>query len=210
MLVAFNFDGSLAESDPYALLGEEAGVADDVASVTEQARSGDVALAESIRQRAARLEGLPEIEVERALDRVALQPGAADLVSDLQAAGHHVAVVTAAPERAVELSLESAGASADTVVAPRLEVEQNALTGRVSGELLERTKGEVLNELAVEYEIGADETLAVGSDDNDREMLEAATDSVCFNPTAGMEQHCENVVTSMERLREQFQQRNLV
>jgi phosphoserine phosphatase len=210
MLVAFNFDGSLSESDVYVLLGEEAGVADDVASITEQARTGDLSVAESIRQRAARLEGLPEIEMKRALDRVTLEDGAAELLSDLQAAGHHVAVITAAPKRAVELALDGAGVSADTVVAPRLEIEQHALTGDVTGELLDRTKGEVLNELAVETEIGADDTLAVGSDDNNREMLEAAVDSVCYDPIGGMERHCENVVTSIERLHEQFEQRNLV
>jgi phosphoserine phosphatase len=210
MLVAFNFDGSLSESDAYALLAEGAGVRDDVAAQTEQSRAGDVSLPDSIRRRASLLEGLPELEVDAALERVSLTPGAADLLSDLQAADHHVAVITAAPRRAVDHALEAAGVSADTVVAPTLEIERNALTGEVVGRLLTETKGEVLASVAVEHEIPADETVAVGSDDNDREMLEAATDSICYDPTGGLEQHCEDTVTSMERLREQFAQRNLI
>ncbi|QLD89215.1 HAD-IB family phosphatase [Natronomonas salina] len=210
MLVAFNFDGSLAESDAYALLAEEAGVAGDVASLTEQSRTGDLALVDSIRRRVDYLEGLPELEMKEALDRVALDPGAADLISALQANDHHVAIITAAPRQAVDVALTDAGVSADSVVAPMLDIDQNALTGDVSGRILDATKGELLEEIAVENEIPVDETIAVGSDDNDREMLETATDSVCFNPTSGMEQHCENTVTSMERLHEQFEQRNLV
>lgn len=210
MLVAFNFDGSLAESDAYALLAEEAGVAGDVASLTEQSRAGDLALSDSIRRRVDRLEGLPELEMKEALDRVALEPGAADLLSALQANDHHVAIITAAPRQAVDVALTDAGVSADSVVAPMLDIDQNALTGDASGRILDATKGELLEEIAVENEIPVDETVAVGSDDNDREMLETATDSICFNPTGGMEQHCENTVTSMERLHEQFEQRNLV
>lgn len=210
MLVAFNFDGSLAESDAYALLAEEAGVRDDVAAITEQARAGDLSLSDSIRRRASLLEGLPELEVEAALERVSLTSGAADLLSDLQAEGHHVAVITAAPRRAVEHALDRDGLEADTIVAPVLEVERNALTGEVRGRLLTETKGEVVEAVAVENEITTDDIVAVGSDDNDREMLEAATDSVCYDPTGGMEQHCETTVTSMDRLREEFEQRNLV
>ena len=210
MLVAFNFDGSLAVSDAYALLAEEAGVRDDVAALTEQSRAGDLALSDSIRRRASMLEGLPELEVESALDRVSLDPGAVDLLSDLQAADHHVAVITAAPRQAVNLAFDRAGVEADTVIAPVLDIDRNALTGQVRGRLLTETKGEVLNSIAVEHEISADETVAVGSDDNDREMLEAATDSICYDPTGGLEQHCEDTVTSMERLREQFAQRNLI
>ena len=210
MLVAFNFDGSLAESDVYTLLAEEAGVPEDVAHVAEQSRTGDLSLSDSIRRRASMLEGLPEIEMEAALERVSLTPGAADLISDLQANGHHVAVITAAPRRAVDHALEEAGVSADTIVAPTLDIERNALTGDVRGRLLTESKGEVLESIAVEHEIQTDQLLAVGSDENDREMLATATDSVCYNPTGGMAQHCENTVTSMERLHEQFAQRNLV
>lgn len=210
MLVAFNFEGSLAQSDAYALLAEEAGVAGDVAGLTEQTRAGDLALSDSIRRRVDYLEGLPEIEMQQALERVTLEPGAADLVSALQANDHHVAIITATPRQAVDHALTETGVSADSVVAPMLEIDRNALSGDVSGRILRETKGEILEEIAVENEIPVDETVAVGSDDNDREMLETATDSICFDPTGGMEQHCENTVTSMERLHEQFEQRNLV
>ncbi|MFQ3318528.1 MAG: phosphoserine phosphatase [Natronomonas sp.] len=210
MLVAFNFDGSLAESDGYALLGEEAGVADEMTAISEQARAGELTLAESLEQRADRLEGLPEIEMKAAFDRVALRPGAGDLVADLQANDNYVAVISTAPERAVELAFDQAGVDIDTVAAPWLTIENNALTGDITGRLLDETKGEMLGSVATQTEIGLDETLAVGSDANDRSMLEAAADGVCFDPAAGIEQHCETTVTTVERLRDQFAERNLI
>lgn len=210
MLVAFGFDGSLAESDAYTLLGEEAGVADEIADLAAMSRNGDLTLAESVRERAARLEGLPEVEIESALDRVSLRPGAADLLAGLQADDHHVAVITAAPRRAVDHALDAAGASADTVVAPTLEVERNALTGRVVGRFLEQTSGEALETVAAENEIPIAETLAVGSNDDDREMLASATDAVCVAPTPGLERHCETTVASVDALEELFAQRNLL
>lgn len=210
MLVAFNFDGSLSDSDAYTMLAEEAGVREDVAAVSEQSRAGDVTLPDSIRRRASMLEGLPELEMESALERVRLRDGAGELLSDVHAEGHHVAVVTAAPRRAVDHALEDAGVGADTVAAPVLEVERNALTGEVTGRLLEESKGEVVEAIAVENEITADDIVAVGSDDNDHEMLATATDSICYDPTGGMEQHCESTVASMDQLREEFAQRNLI
>lgn len=210
MLVAFNFDGTLSDSDAYALLAEAAGVPEDVAAISEQVRSGDVTLTDGIRRRASMLEGLPEVEMESALERVQLQDGAGELLSDLHAEGHHVAVVTATPRRAVDHALEDAGVGADTVEAPVLEVDRNALTGDVTGRLLEESKGEIVEAIAVENEITADDVVAVGSGDTDREMLETATDSVCYDPAGGMEQHCETTVNSMDRLREEFEQRNLI
>lgn len=131
-------------------------------------------------------------------------------MADLQREGHHVAVITAAPQRAVQLAFDAQGGAPDTVVGVVLGVEQNALTGEVSGRLLEESKGEVLSELAVEGQYGIDRTLAVGSDTSDREMLEAAADAICVDPTVGMEPHCETTVQTIERLRDELEGRNVL
>lgn len=210
MLVAFTFDGTLSESDVYALLAEEAGVADEVAALANRARAGDLDPAKSVRRRADALEGLTEPSMKRAFDRVTLRPGAADLLGDLQDADHHLAVVTGAPERGVELAFADAGVGVDTLVAPRLDVQQNAVSGEVVGRLPDRSKGEALGELAVETGIGRDRTLAVGSDDTDRPLLEVAADSVCVSPEGNVDQHCEEVVPDLERLRTRLEARNVL
>lgn len=210
MLVAFNFDGTLTESDAYALLAEEAGVAEDVAAIEDQARTGDLSVGESLRQRAARLEGLPELEAKEAFDRVSLRPGAAELLADLRAANHHVAIITTAPRRAVDLTLDEPGQGVDTVVAPHLEIEANALTGEIEGPLLDGSKGDALAQLAGELGVGIDETLAVGSGETDREMLDAAAEGICFAPTEGVDRHCETTVNTVERLRDELDGRGLL
>lgn len=210
MLVAFNSDGPLLDSDVYVLLAEEAGVAADVAAIAEQARDGDITVAERLRQQVARLDGLPELEVDAAFDRISLRPTAADIVADLQAKDHHVAVITTTPQRAVELAFDDADAGADTIVAPQLGIENNALTGTISGRALEETSGEILSQIAVETQIGIAETVAVGSDYEDRSMLEAATDSICYDPIIDLKQHCESTVTTLDRLRTEFEERTLL
>lgn len=210
MLVAFNFDGTLTESDTYELLAEEAGVAGEVVAVENQSRTGDLEVAESLRERAARLEGLPELEAKAAFDRVSLRPGAAELMADLRAAGHHVAIVTHAPLRAVDLALDEPGQGIDSVVAPTLEIESNALTGELQGQLLDESKGDALVELAATEGIGTDETMAIGSGDADREMLDVAADAICFAPEDGVDRHCETTVTTIDRLRDELDGRELL
>lgn len=210
MLVAFNFDGTLTESDAYALLAEEAGVAEDVSAIEDQVRTGDLSVSEGLRQRAARLEGLPELEAKEAFDRVSLRPGAAELLADLRAEGHHVAVVTQAPQRAVEQALDEPGQGVDSLVAPYLEIEANALTGELEGQLLDESKGDALVALAATEEIGTDETMAVGSGETDREMLDVAADAICFAPADGVDRHCETTVTTIDRLRDELAGRELV
>ena len=65
MLVAFDFDGTLSDSEMTVLLGEQAGVADEIADITERAMNGELSYAESLRARAELLAGLPERLRER-------------------------------------------------------------------------------------------------------------------------------------------------
>ena len=145
MLVAFDFDGTLSDSEMTVLLGEQAGVADEIADITERAMNDELSYAESLRARADLLGGLPEADVVAALDRVELRSGAADVVAALRAADHRVAVLTGGFERGVERALSAAGVSVDAVVANRLPSRDGALTGDVEGPLVEGTKDDALD-----------------------------------------------------------------
>ena len=59
-LVAFDFDGTLSDSEMTVLLGRREGVADEMATITERAMNDELSYAESLRERAALLEGLEE------------------------------------------------------------------------------------------------------------------------------------------------------
>ena len=199
-LIAFDFDGTLSDSEMTVLLAERAGVADEVAEITERAMNDELSYAESLYQRAELLGGLDEDAVAAAFDEVTLRPGAGELIERLQADGHHVAVLTGGFERGVERALAKAGVEADTIVANRLPTAGGKLTGDAEGPLIEGTKDDALEGLAADLDVPMSETVAIGDGANDLPMLEVAGLAVGFVPKDAVRPVCDAVVASMFRL----------
>ena len=210
-LVAFDFDGTLSDSEMTVLLGEQCGVADRMATVTERAMNDEISYAESLRERAALLDGLSLDRADDAFAQVRLREGAADLLTRLHDDGHHVAILTGGFERGVAAALERAGArdAVDTIVANRLPASGGRLTGGVEGPLIEGTKDEALESLAAEVGVPHSRTVAVGDGANDLPMLEVAGLSVGFLPKPAVRPACDVVVASMDRLGRVFAERGL-
>ena len=211
-LVAFDFDGTLSDSEMTVLLGEREGVADEMASITERAMNDEISYAKSLRDRAALLEGLEEEAAETAYGEVTLRPGAAVLIRRLADAGHHVAILTGGFERGVERALEKEGVAdaVDTVVANRLPITGGRLTGGVEGPLIEGTKDTALESLATDLGVGMDRTVAIGDGANDLPMLEVAGLAVGFLPKDAVRPHCDVVVATMDRLAQVFEERGIL
>ncbi|WP_255169447.1 phosphoserine phosphatase SerB [Natrononativus amylolyticus] len=205
-LVAFDFDGTLSDSEMTVLLGDRLGVADEMAAITERAMNDEIGYAESLCERAALLEGLSEADAEAAYGEVELREGAAALVRALNDAGATTAILTGGFERGVETALDREGVSVDHVVSNRLPVagesEGRALTGAVEGSLIEGTKDAALEELAAAEGVSMEDTVAIGDGANDLPMLEVAGLSIGFRPKPAVEPHCEVVVSSMAEVRD--------
>ena len=199
-LIAFDFDGTLSDSEMTVLLAERAGVADEVAAITERAMNDEISYAESLYSRAALLEGLPAEAVNAAFDDVTLRPGAGRLIDRLRAAGHHVAVLTGGFDRGVERALAAEGVDVDSIVANRLPIADGRLTGEAEGPLIEGTKNDALEALAADIEVPMEYTVAIGDGANDLPMLEVAGVSIGFMPKAAVRSSCDAVVASMFRL----------
>ncbi|PGF16031.1 phosphoserine phosphatase SerB [Natrinema sp. CBA1119] len=201
-VVAFDFDGTLSDSEMTVLLGDRRGVAADMDEITERAMNNEIEYAESLRKRAALLEGLPRDEADAAFDEVVLREGAADLIEELNAAGVTTAILTGGFERGVAAALEREGVSVDHIVSNWLPMEGDELTGTVDGPLIEGTKDDALAALADDVGVDLAETVAVGDGANDLPMLEVAGLAIGFEPKPAVEPHCDVVVTSMAEARE--------
>jgi phosphoserine phosphatase len=210
MAVAFDFDGTLSDSEMTVLLGEQNGTADDMAAITERAMNDEIAYAESLRRRCGLLEGLSDERARAAFDRVQLRPGAADVIGALRDTGVYVAVLTGGFERGVARALERDGVDVDAVVANRLPVRDSALTGEVAGPLVEGTKDDALEVLTAAVGVDREDTVAVGDGANDLSMLEVAGLAVGFDPKPAVAPACDMVVESMAELRDRFEHEGLL
>ncbi|MFB6092517.1 MAG: phosphoserine phosphatase SerB [Haloquadratum sp.] len=209
-LVAFDFDGTLSDSEMTVLLGEQMGVADRMAEITERAMNDELSYAESLRERASLLEGLAEDDAEAAFEEVRLRPGAADLIERVREAGHHVAILTGGFERGVERALEREGVGVDSIVANRLPMAGGRLTGDVEGPLVTGTKDDALESLASDLDVPLSRTIAVGDGANDLPMLEVAGLSIGFVPKDAVRPACDVVVATMHRLGKVLEGYNVV
>ena len=207
-LVAFDFDGTLSADEMTVLLGREAGCADEMAAITERAMAGELAYAESLRERVALLEGLPLEAAERAFADVALRPGAGELLAALADAGVPTAILTGGFERGVRAALDRAGVGVDRLVANRLVDDGAALTGAVEGPLVEGTKDDAL--AALVEAVGEPETVAVGDGANDLPMLEAAGLAVGYEPKPAVAPACDETVETMAELEALLRRRGVL
>ena len=209
-LIAFDFDGTLSDSEMTVLLGEQLGVADEMADITERAMNDQLSYAESLRSRAELLAGLTEADADDAYSEVVLRPGAADVINRLRAAGHTVAIFTGGFERGVAHALNDADTEVDHIVANALPIENSELTGEATGPLIEGTKDDQLEALAADLAIDMDETIAVGDGANDLPMLEVAGLAVGFEPKPAVEPACDKVVSTMAALGDLLESRGIL
>ena len=200
-LVAFDFDGTLSDSEMTVLLGEQCGVADRMAEITKRAMNDEIGYAESLRERVSLLEGLSLDRVEDAFLQVSLRPGAAGVLADLSAAGVTTAILTGGFERGVESTLHREGTTVDHVRANRLVANDGNLTGDVRGPLVDGTKDDVLSTLAAETDHSIEETVAIGDGANDRPMLDACGVAIGYDPKPAVKPVCDVTVSSMAELR---------
>jgi phosphoserine phosphatase len=204
MLVAFDFDGTLSDSEMTVLLGQQVGVADQMEAITARAMNDEIGYAESLHERCRLLEGLSMADAETAFDQVRLRPGAAEVVAALNDAGVTTAILTGGFQRGVTAALDRAGVEVDTLIANRLPAADGELTGAVEGPLIEGTKDDALDVLTSALDEPMADTVAVGDGANDLPMLEVAGLAVGFGPKPAVEPACDVVVDSMAELQDVF------
>lgn len=159
-------------------LGDMAGVGKQVAAITERAMQGELDFAGSLRERLALLEGLPVDTISRLLnERIVPNPGAERLVRTLKSRGVRCVLVSGGFTAFADVVGGWLGF--DRVVANKLGVDADRLTGKVDGDIVDRaTKASVLREEMAALGEGA--SLAIGDGANDLDMLGAADLGIAY------------------------------
>ncbi|GAC56187.1 phosphoserine phosphatase [Gordonia hirsuta DSM 44140 = NBRC 16056] len=179
-VIVFDVDSTLIQGEVIEMLAAEAGREEEVAAVTEAAMRGELDFAESLHQRVRALEGLDAEVIDRVAERIELTPGARTTIRTLNRLGYHCGVVSGGFRQVIEPLAEDL--ELDFVRANTLEVVDGKLTGRVTGEVVDREgKARALAAFAAERGVPMSQTVAVGDGANDIDMLAAAGLGIAFN-----------------------------
>lgn len=194
-LVVFDVDSTLIEDEVIELLAEVAGKREEVAAVTERAMAGELDFAQSLIERVATLEGLPDSVFADVQSRIKITQGAKETIQAIQAAGGKVGAVSGGFNQLLTplaqiLNLDYARAN-------QLEVVDGLLTGKVIGKIIDRTaKAQALSEWSADS--GLSRTVAVGDGANDLEMLATAELGVAFNAKPIVREKADVVIEGLD------------
>lgn len=179
-LVVMDVDSTLIQDEVIDLLARHAGCEPQVAAITERAMRGELDFAASLTERVALLEGLPASVISEVSEQLRLTPGARTLCRTLHNLGYHIALVSGGFEQVIAPLAADLGIH--HVKANVLEVVDGRLTGRVTGEIVDRAgKARALESIAADHGIPLDRTVAIGDGANDLDMLGRAGLGVAFN-----------------------------
>lgn len=179
-LVVMDVDSTLIQDEVIELFAAHAGCADQVAEVTLAAMRGELDFEESLHARVALLAGLDASVIGKVRAEVRLTPGARTLVRTLKRLGYQVGVVSGGFTQITDALRDDLGL--DFAEANTLEIVDGTLTGRVTGEIVDRPgKARLLRQFAAEAGVPLAQTVAIGDGANDLDMLNAAGLGVAFN-----------------------------
>lgn len=197
-LFLFDVDSTLINEEVIDLIGAKAGLSNEISAITEQAMLGKLDFNAALTKRVELLAGLPVEVLDEVRSDITFTNGATELVAELKAAGDQVAVVSGGFMEVIAPIMKLL--SIEFFKANSFEIQNNKLTGRVIGEIINRSaKARFLNDLR--RELNPQQTIAVGDGANDIDMIKAADIGIAFCAKPALKEVAD-VVIDQRDLRE--------
>lgn len=195
-LVVFDMDSTLIEAEVIDELAREAGVGEQVAAITERAMRGELDFVQSFTRRVAQLKGLDAEVLEAVAGRLRLTEGAERLIRSLRNLGYRTAILSGGFTYFARHLQRKLGI--DYVYANELEVENNRVTGRVVGQVVDgKRKAELLLDIAEREHISPEQVIAVGDGANDLPMLSQAGLGVAFRAKPVVKESARHAISTL-------------
>ena len=179
-LLVMDMDSTTIKIECIDEIAALAGVGEEVAAVTELAMQGELDFSQSLHQRVAKLQHSSEDILAQVAHNIPLMEGLETLVTALKKHQWRVAIASGgftyfADHLKNMLSLDAA-------VANVLEIQNNKLTGKVLGAVIDaQAKADCLLQLKNDFAIAPSQTVAMGDGANDLVMMAAAHLGVAFH-----------------------------
>lgn len=188
-----DMDSTMIQQECIDELAEEAGLREQVSTITARAMNGEIAFEPALRERVALLKGLPLSVIDKVIStRISLMPGGPELVRTMRKHGSYTALVSGGFTSFTQRIAEMIGFNENR--ANLLLDDGTHLTGEVSEPILGReAKVEKLVEIADRLGLTPQDAIAVGDGANDLGMLQLAGTGVAL--------HAKPAVAAQAKLR---------
>ncbi|GAA0366390.1 hypothetical protein GCM10009092_33420 [Bowmanella denitrificans] len=178
-LLVMDMDSTVIQMECIDEIALLAGVGEQVAEVTELAMQGKLDFAQSLTERVGCLAGADAQILRQVRDRLPLMPGLERLVRVLKSKGWKIAIASGGFTFFADYLQHRLGL--DAAVSNQLEVVDGKLTGKVQGGIVDaRVKAQTLTDLARQFGIAPEQTIAMGDGANDLVMMDAAGLGVAY------------------------------
>jgi phosphoserine phosphatase len=180
-------------------LAELVGKKAEVAAITARAMRGEIDFKQALAERVMLLKDLPLERAKGLSRRAELTPGADRFVHVLRSLGYKVGLVSGGFTFFVDELKARFGL--DFAISNELEVENEKLTGRVRGAVVDgERKAQVLKDMAQAFNFRVEQTVAVGDGANDVRMLETAGLGIAFRAKPKLQEVADMSLNHNERL----------
>ena len=195
-LIVMDMDSTLIRIEVIDELARAHAVGPRVADITRRAMAGEMDYDQSLRERVALLRGLRAQVLYDLAASLPLTEGAETLLRVLQRLGYRTAVISGGFSVAAEALQKRLGI--DFAWSNTLEIEDGALTGRVTGPIVNaQRKADLLEELARREKVPLDQVIAIGDGANDLLMLQKAGHGIAFHAKPKLREAAHTSISAM-------------
>jgi phosphoserine phosphatase len=194
-LIVLDVDSTLIQQEVIELLANHAGVGKQVKEITDRAMNGELDFAQALTERVKLLADLPASIIDDVREEITLTPGARTLIRTLKKLHHKVGIVSGGFAEVITPIAEELGI--DFIAANHLEVLNGKLTGRTTGQIIDRAgKANALRQFAQLADVDLADTVAIGDGANDLDMIALAGLGIAFNAKPVVRASADTSVTT--------------
>jgi phosphoserine phosphatase len=198
-LVCMDVDSTFMKGELIDELADLVGKKPEVAAITARAMRGEIDFKQALAERVLLLKDLPLERAKSLSRRAELTPGADRFVHVLRSLGYKVGLVSGGFTFFVDELKARFGL--DFAISNELEVENERLTGRVRGAVVDgERKAQVLKDMAQAFNFRVEQTVAVGDGANDVRLLETAGLGIAFRAKPKLQEVADMSLNHNERL----------
>ena len=192
-LLVMDMDSTAIQIECIDEIAKLAGTGEMVSAITERAMRGELDFSQSLRQRVATLKDAPESILQEVKQHLPLMPGLVETVKELKNHGWKVAIASGGFTYFTEVLQQKLGL--DFIAANQFEIIDGKLTGNVQGAIVDaQYKAQTLQQLAQQFHIATENTVAIGDGANDLAMMQVADVGVAYHAKPKVQQLAQVIV----------------